>query len=279
MDGGSGNDTMDGGDDADNMTGGTGNDSMDGGDDDDHLSGGQGADEMFGGEGNDCLKGGTENDTIWGDDGDDSDGPDDQNVDVILGGDGNDELHGEEGNDSIDGGNGDDELFGGAGNDQIVPREGNDTMYGGTGSDTFEFHQDDVNFNLFQNATDVIKDWDANNDLSDGDADVIKLCGQPEFVPVKIQFGVWFPDSGFYPDDVFILLSNGQRIFLEDAALVDYGTLEQEFEMGIATFTEGLAEKDLNRDDFEFCHLPQVCPELECDDPDTPDDLPPPEIW
>ena len=187
----------------------------------------------------------------------------------MSGGKGNDQLAGNEGNDILDGG---------AGNDRIVPGSGNDTMYGGTGSDTFEFHQDDVDFFAFQNAVDVIKDWDANNGSS-GDADVIRLCGQPEFVPVKIQFGAFFGDGNQLPDDVMILLSNGQKIFLDDAAVVKWTPfIETEFDMGIASFSDPLTSGK-NADDFDLVHLPDTCPPVECADPDECAEVTPPEIW
>ena len=153
-------------------------------------------------------------------------------------------------------------------------------MSGGYGSDTFEFHQDDINFYAFQNAVDVIEDWDANNHPYYGyDADVIRLCGQPEFEPVKIQFGAFFGDGNQLPDDVMILLSNGQKIFLDDAAVAKwYPYIETEFDMGIATFTDPLTSGK-NADDFQLVHLPYECPPVECPDPDEAEDIYPPELW
>ncbi len=291
MDGGYGEDTMSGGDDDDTMTGGDGDDQMSGnsGDDvmdgeggDDVMAGGYGDDDMTGGLGDDCVKGNGGDDTIWGDDGDDYmeflDGDD-----TLLGGYGDDEIHGEGGDDQIAGEEGDDVIYGGKGDDLIVPGSGNDTMYGGEGSDTFEFHQDDIDFYSFQNAFDVIRDWDATNDeaSSSTDADLIRLCGQPEFVPVKIQFGTFFADGNQLPDDVMILLSNGQKIFLDNAAVADwYGQngVETEFFMGIATFTDPLTT-GINADDFELVHLPYTCDEINCYDPIEAEDLDEPGIW
>jgi hypothetical protein len=124
----------------------------------------------------------------------------------------------------------------------------------------------------------VIKDWDPGTDAGD-DADIIRLCGQPEFAPVKIQFGVFFGDGNQLPDDVMILLNNGQKIFLEDGAVANWGPpLEIEFDMGIATFNDPLTS-GRNADDFELILLPNACPPVAYDDVDSPDDLPPPDIW
>jgi len=205
--------------------------------------------------------------------------------DTLIGGQGDDEIHGDDGDDVILGDEnigssvgGDDVLYGDAGDDRIIPGAGNDTMHGGTGSDTFEFHQDDLNFYSFQNAYDVIKDWDFGGDPAD-DADIIRLCGQPEFVPVKIQFGTFFGEGNLLPDDVMILLSNGQKIFIEDGAVSNWGPpLETEFDMGISTFSDPLTT-GANADDFELIILPNECAPVIYDEVEVPDDLPPPEIW
>ncbi len=204
--------------------------------------------------------------------------------DTLIGGGGDDEIHGDDGDDVIVGdeltgslSGGDDILYGGAGDDRIIPGSGNDTMYGGAGSDTFEFHQDDIDFYSFQNAYDVIKDWDFGG--ASGDGDIMRLCGQPEFVPVKIQFGTFFGDGNLLPDDVMILLSNGQKIFIEDGAVANWGPpLEVEFDMGIWTFSDPLIT-GANADDFELITLPDTCPPVIHDAVEAPDDLPPPDIW
>ncbi len=205
--------------------------------------------------------------------------------DTLIGGLGDDEIHGDDGDDIIMGDaaigdplGGNDRLYGDGGNDRIIPGAGNDTLYGGAGSDTFEFHQDDINFSNFQNAFDVIKDWDFGGGAGE-DADVIRLCGQPEFTPVKIQFGVFFGDGNQLPDDVMILLSNGQKIFIENGAVANWGPpIEIEFDMGVATFNDPLTT-GRNADDFELVLLPDRCPAVPVHDVDMPDDLPPPEIW
>jgi Ca2+-binding RTX toxin-like protein len=92
--GGEGNDTISGGDDyGDHIEGGAG---------DDVLDGRGGADELFGGLGNDTLNGGDSVDGLDGGAGDD----------VMNGGAGNDVLRGAEGHDQLDGGGGDDLLHG-----------------------------------------------------------------------------------------------------------------------------------------------------------------------
>ncbi len=205
--------------------------------------------------------------------------------DTLIGGLGDDEIHGDNGDDVILGdasvgssSGGDDVLYGDAGNDRIIPGAGNDTLYGGAGSDTFEFHQDDINFFSFENAFDVIKDWDSGGGTG-GDADIMRLCGQPEFLPVKIQFGTFFGDGNLLPDDVMILLSNGQKIFIEDGAVASWGPpVDLEFEMGVATFSDPLISGE-NADDFELILLPDRCAPVAYEDLDIPDDLPPPEIW
>lgn len=111
-----GNDTLDGGGGSDQVLGQEGNDTVNGGGGDDNqqaaygslLSGGDGDDTMNGGPGNDELYGANNNDTINGDAG-------------------NDRLYGEEGSDSLNGGEDDDTLEGG---------NGTNTYAGGNGSDT-----------------------------------------------------------------------------------------------------------------------------------------------
>jgi Ca2+-binding RTX toxin-like protein len=173
INGGSGNDTIEGGDDlllGDTISGGSGND---------YLAGGLGPDLLLGGKGNDRLNGSTfapidapdGSDTLVGgsgidiadytarednvyvsndnvaDDGeyvlnlaglpapneDDFVEPD---VENIYGGSGNDALVGAAGDSYIDGGAGNDGLFGEIGNDTLVGGKGNDTLCGGTGNDS-----------------------------------------------------------------------------------------------------------------------------------------------
>jgi Ca2+-binding RTX toxin-like protein len=99
---------------------------MDGGQGDDDLNGSTGDDVVDGGTGNDILDGGDGNDTLGG-------GGDNDTMD---GGQGNDQLDGGDGDDSLVGGVGHDTLEGGAGNDGLSGGNGNDTMRGGDGNDS-----------------------------------------------------------------------------------------------------------------------------------------------
>jgi serralysin len=123
--GGSGNDTINGNDVANDIDGNGGHDTItafggadvvNGGSGNDHINGGSGNDEIDGGSGNDDLDGGTGNDDIDGGIGNDHlEGG--SNDDILAGGSGNDHLEGETGNDNLSGGPGDDTLNGGAGAD------------------------------------------------------------------------------------------------------------------------------------------------------------------
>lgn len=121
--------SLSGGDNCD--LGGTGNDT---------VTGGNGDDEIYGACGDDTLIGGNGNDMIRGDAGDD----------VIIGGTGNDTLDGGDGNDGITGGDGDDDLdttagesdgydalCGDAGADTLKAYFGDgDQLWGADGTDT-----------------------------------------------------------------------------------------------------------------------------------------------
>ena len=77
--------------------------------DDDTVDGGNGADQLFGNLGADTLNGGAGDDVISGNAG----------GDTLDGGADDDIVHGGEGNDTLSGGTGDDELYGGDGNDTL----------------------------------------------------------------------------------------------------------------------------------------------------------------
>lgn len=87
--GGSGNDVLSGGPEADFLDGGVGDDVLNGGGGDDSIYGGLGEDELFGEFGNDWLYGG-------------------EGGDELMGGIGNDRMDGGEGRDVNRGGGGDD---------------------------------------------------------------------------------------------------------------------------------------------------------------------------
>lgn len=120
INGGNGNDTLNGTPGNDIISGGNGNDTINAGDGNDIVSGGNGNDVINGGRGNDILDGGNGDDTI-------------------TGGSGNNILTGGNGNDTLSVGNGNNILSGDNGNDRMVVGTGNNTMTGGTGFDTFVF--------------------------------------------------------------------------------------------------------------------------------------------
>lgn len=104
------------------LEGGIGNDNINGNGGDDIINGSIGDDDLNGGAGNDVITGSRGDDNIDG-------GLDN---DVISGGRGDDDLLGGEGNDNISGGRGNDIINGGA---------GNDTLAGGRDVDTFVFER------------------------------------------------------------------------------------------------------------------------------------------
>ncbi|ASP22602.1 leukotoxin [Antarctobacter heliothermus] len=132
--GAEGDDTLAGGDLADDLDGGIDNDLLVGRDGSDLLVGDSGDDMLLGGDGNDSLDGGTGNDTLNGNDGSDNIVGDTGN-DILVGQDGSDFLDGGADNDTMDGGNGDDTLEGGSGNDILRGRAGEDELAGGEGLD------------------------------------------------------------------------------------------------------------------------------------------------
>lgn len=130
--GGTGQDTLEGGDGNDSLTGGGGDDTLKGDDGNDVLTGGagndslkgdRGKDTLAGGDGNDTLKGGIAADSLTGGAGDDS----------MRGDQGSDTLTGGDGNDTLDGGSNADLLFGNAGDDRVSGGSGNDTLFAGAG--------------------------------------------------------------------------------------------------------------------------------------------------
>ncbi|MFO1006479.1 MAG: cadherin domain-containing protein, partial [Planctomycetaceae bacterium] len=160
--GGSGNDTLIGGDLNDTLTGGAGNDSLSGGSGNDTLTGGLGADAFDGGEGNDSLTidnldtsvvGGVGLDkvTVSGATGGVTLNLTAGQIETVLassstfnntfdatGATWAVSITGGSGNDTISGGNLNDTLTGGAGNDSLVGNGGNDTLTGGLGADAFD---------------------------------------------------------------------------------------------------------------------------------------------
>ena len=118
------------------LNGGSGNDFIDGTSTGDRILGDGG---ILNAVGNDTINGGLGNDMLDGEGGND----------LLYGNQGNDTLIGGAGNDLLSGGAGNDTLIGGAGNDTLLGEEisndiGDDLLQGGTGSDTY---------NLFAGAT------------------------------------------------------------------------------------------------------------------------------
>ncbi len=133
--GGDGDDAINGGGGNDFIQGLAGDDTLSGGDGDDTLDGGSGIDSLLGGTGNDVLIGGTNNDMLDGQEGND-DLSGDAGNDTLLGGLGNDSLSGVAGNDSLVGGDGADFLNGGTENDVLLGQSGDDIIRGGDGEDS-----------------------------------------------------------------------------------------------------------------------------------------------
>jgi hypothetical protein len=113
--GGAGNDRIVGNTDANQLDGGLGDDALDGRDGNDALAGSTGDDTLDGGPGNDTVAGGDGNDALAGSTGDDT----------LDGGAGNDAVDGGAGNDHLTGGSGADNIHGGTGNDSLRDRDGN----------------------------------------------------------------------------------------------------------------------------------------------------------
>jgi VCBS repeat-containing protein len=143
IDGGDGNDYIQGSSLGDTIIGGAGNDRILGGGGDDTILGGDGNDTLNGGLGNDLVDGEGGADIVHGDGGNDitlgGDGNDklygDADDDLVRGGEGSDVLDGGAGNDALSGDGGGDKLYGRAGDDVLVGGDSFDTLYGGTGED------------------------------------------------------------------------------------------------------------------------------------------------
>ena len=137
VNGGAGNDIIEGSPERDILVGGAGDDEIDGKGGDDWLHGASGNDTVYGNDGNDLVVGGADNDILT----------DGAGNDTLYSGKGNDKLTSGVGSDSLYGGEGDDELHGGTSNeeDYLYGQEGNDTIFayghhnhlvGGQGNDT-----------------------------------------------------------------------------------------------------------------------------------------------
>lgn len=186
MDGGAGNDALDGGNGHDILFGGIGDDLLEGGRGRDTLDGGEGNDNLSGGNGRDELNGGAGNDTLDGGNGHDvlSGGADD---DMLFGGNGRDTLEGDEGADYLNGGRGRDILNGGDGADTLDGDRGHDQLYGGEGDDLLEGGH----------GRDTLEGGAGNDTLNGGNGNDVLLAFSWAGEPVPAQDA----DAQIYPDE------------------------------------------------------------------------------
>lgn len=193
------------------VDGGRGDEEINGGAADDELNGGRGNDVINGGDGNDTIEGGRDDDEIDGGDGDDviNAGRGDDNViggdgnDFIDGGRGDDNIEGGAGNDVLEGGRGDDNINGGAGNDLVCAGSGDDIINGGTGNDRLEGGSGEDIF-VFEMGTgqDTVLDFGNGRDELD-----LTDFGFASFADVQAAA----EDDG---DDLVIDLGNGASVTL-----------------------------------------------------------------
>lgn len=107
----------------------------------DTLRGNGGGNDIFGGDGNDLIEGREGNDQLIGEAGNDT----------IDGGSGSDFMTGGAGDDVLRGGAGDDALIGGTGNDRLSGGSGGDVLTGADGADFFGL--------ALGGGTDLVIDW------------------------------------------------------------------------------------------------------------------------
>jgi len=106
---------------------------------DDTIHGHKGADALFGGDGNDMIHGQNGDDALYGDLGDDS----------LFGGNNADLLDGGQGDDLLNGNGGVDILLGGLGDDSLVWDINDATIDGGAGIDSLLVQGGDVDLTVF----------------------------------------------------------------------------------------------------------------------------------
>ncbi len=127
INGGAGDDMIEGTPLGDILTGGTGDDKIFGHEGDDEIDGGSDDDWLFGGDGANTIFGRAGSDVLYG-----GSGPDD-----LRGGEGVDFSYGEAGDDILRGAAGADFLYGGADNDQLIGGDGGDYLAGEGGDDAY----------------------------------------------------------------------------------------------------------------------------------------------
>jgi Ca2+-binding RTX toxin-like protein len=167
LNGGAGNDDLEGGDGVDVVNGNGDSDDLDAGDggslatpevvdagagNDTDVHGGAGVDTVSGGDGTDTIDGDGESDNLNGGIG----------SDTLRGGAGNDTLNGDAGNDTLDGGQNaaapqdSDTLNGGADNDTLRNSAGPDSFNGGANTAT----GDEVDYSLTSGSASIVADID-----------------------------------------------------------------------------------------------------------------------
>ncbi len=225
MQGGPGNDTLEGvrcpvklhggwGDDF--LYGGWENDELRGGKGDDTLEAGYGDNLLDGGPGQDILRGGHDGDILYG-------GP---GHDFLIDGFGNDILYGGKGDDTLEASWGDDELHGGRGDDildatwgdnRLVGGRGNDTLDSGWGADTFVFREGDGH--------DTIEDFGFAGRHSDKEDSIELHLNLPTSTTEAVAFaGLQIEAQG---DGAVIRYGAGDdTITLDDLWWVGYPTLD-----------------------------------------------------
>jgi Ca2+-binding RTX toxin-like protein len=164
------------------VEGGRGNDTITGGNEANYLYGDAGRDTIYGGLGDDFIEGGPGRDTLYGQGGindfvaydeslqavtvDLATGKASDGIDIdsisqfegVVGSRFSDTIRGADAAETFLGGDGDDHIDGGAGSDTIRGEAGSDDLTGGTGNDFFLFSIGD--------GADIIRDFSAGDHLS-----------------------------------------------------------------------------------------------------------------
>ncbi len=128
IEGGAGNERLEGTDAPDDIFAGDGNNIIHSGGGNDRITTGKGNNTIYAGAGDDVIKTGNGNNTIYAGGGNDR----------ITTGSGNDTIHAGRGNDLIDAGDGNNIIFAGLGNDIIKAGRGNDIVYSGGGNNLID---------------------------------------------------------------------------------------------------------------------------------------------
>jgi Ca2+-binding RTX toxin-like protein len=159
VDGGNGDDYIEGGVHNDTIIGGSGDNTLFGNDANDDISAADGNNDISGGNGDDTITSGLGNNTISGGNGDD----------IISVGIGNNDISGGNGDDSITSGSGNDTISGGNGDDTIRSGGGADFLLGGADNDLFLFANGDLTASVTLDGglgSDTLA-FDANSDVID----------------------------------------------------------------------------------------------------------------